>query len=185
MTELTPQEIETVFSEAELLFNASEVEQALDEMATAITEKLGQSNPVLLCIMTGGIVPTGMLLPRLQFPLQLDYAHATRYEGKTSGGELQWVRAPNISLRDRTVLIVDDILDKGVTLSSIRDECHRLGALKVYSAVLVEKETPRTGDMPQADFIGVKIPDRYVFGYGMDYKNYLRNSSGIYAVKEP
>ncbi|MCG8325768.1 MAG: hypoxanthine-guanine phosphoribosyltransferase [Thiotrichales bacterium] len=184
MTDLTPQEIEQVFAEAELLYSASEVEQALDNMAVEITRALGNTNPILLCIMTGGIVPTGMLLPRLQFPLQLDYAHVTRYQGETSGGELEWARAPRLPLRNRTVLIVDDILDKGVTLSSIHDECEKLGADRVFSAVLVDKQTPRTGHIPTADFTGLHIPDRYVFGYGMDYKNYLRNSSGIYAVKD-
>ncbi|MDX1519828.1 MAG: hypoxanthine-guanine phosphoribosyltransferase [Gammaproteobacteria bacterium] len=184
MGEPVPAEVARVFSEAELLHSAGQVEQALDDMAADITALLGEANPVLLCIMTGGIVPTGMLLPRLHFPLQLDYAHATRYEGKTSGGRLRWVRAPNLSLENRTVLIVDDILDKGVTLSSIRDECFQLGADKVYTAVLVDKQTPRIGNIDQADFTGLKIPDRYVFGYGMDYKNYLRNSPGIYAVKE-
>lgn len=184
MTDNTPHEIEQVFAEAEQLFNADEVETALNAMATAITEQLGSSNPILLCIMTGGIVPTGMLLPRLQFPLQLDYAHATRYDGNTTGGDMHWERAPSLDLEGRVVLIIDDILDKGITLASIRDECRRLGAGRVLSAVLVDKETPRESDITSADFTGLKIPDRYVFGYGMDYCNYLRNSPGIYAVKE-
>ncbi len=183
MTESILEEISQVEAEADLLFSEAEVEQALDNMAATITETIGQSNPVLLSIMTGGIVPTGLLLPRLRFPLQLDYAHATRYRGETSGSELHWERTPNISLENRTVLIVDDILDKGVTLSSIVNECNQLGASKVYSAVLVDKQTQRLGTLHKADFTGVEIPDRYVFGYGMDYKNYLRNCHGIYAVK--
>lgn len=177
-------EIRQVNAEAELLYNHEQVEQAIDQMAEAITAEIGNLNPVLLCILTGGIVTTGMLLPRLQFPLQLDYAHATRYEGDTAGGQLHWVRAPNISLQDRTVLIIDDILDKGVTLASIENECQKLGARKIYSAVLVDKNTTREGEIDKADFTGLEIPDRYVFGYGMDYKNYLRNGRGIYAVKD-
>ncbi len=183
MTEPTPAEIEKIFSEAELLYGAAEVEQALDDMAVAISGTISKANPILLCIMTGGIVPTGLLLPRLQFPLQLDYVHASRYAGNTTGGNLDWIRAPSIPLENRTVLILDDILDKGVTLSAIRDACLKLGADKIYSAVLVDKDTPRLGDIQQADFTGLRIPDRYVFGYGMDYRNYLRNIPGIYAVR--
>lgn len=184
MAEVTAAEIEKIYAEADLLYDAAQVEAALGNMAVAITGSLAQSNPILLCIMTGGIVPTGMLLPRLQFPLQLDYAHATRYEGNTSGGVLRWERSPGLRLRDRVVLIVDDILDKGLTLAAIRDECYRLDARKVYTAVLVDKQTSRQGDIRHADFTGLSIPDRYVFGYGMDYQSYLRNSPGIFAVRE-
>ncbi len=151
MTEPTPAEIEKIFSEAELLYGAAEVEQALDDMAVAISGTISKANPILLCIMTGG--------------------------------NLDWIRAPSIPLENRTVLILDDILDKGVTLSAIRDACLKLGADKIYSAVLVDKDTPRLGDIQQADFTGLRIPDRYVFGYGMDYRNYLRNVPGIYAVR--
>ena len=176
-------EIDKIYHQAELLYSKTEVEDALDNMAEAIHKKLSGTNPVLLCIMTGGIVPTGMLLPRLNFHLQLDYVHATRYQGQTSGSDIKWLRSPHISLENRTVLVVDDILDKGITLSHIIKECYAYKASEVYTAVLIDKETSRESELESADFTGLKVPDRYVFGYGMDYKDYMRNANGIYAVK--
>ncbi|MFQ5659212.1 MAG: hypoxanthine-guanine phosphoribosyltransferase [Gammaproteobacteria bacterium] len=178
------QEIEQVLSEAELLYSAAEVEAAFDKMATAITRTLRDKNPLLLCPMLGAVVPTGQLLPRLGFPLQLEYIHATRYRGKTSGGNIHWIRKPQPLIHNRTLLIIDDILDEGITLKSIVDACTGLGAGEIYTAVLVDKQINKPKQFPKADFTGLSIPDRYVFGYGMDYKEYLRNCNGIYAVND-
>ncbi len=177
-------DIKKVMAEAELLYSKEQVETALNAMALAINAELADKNPILLCIMTGGIVPTGMLLPRLNFPLQLDYVHATRYTGETTGREISWLRSPHLPLEDRVVLVIDDILDKGITLSCIIDECHKLNASEIYSAVLVDKATSRESNVEKANFTGLSVPNRYVFGYGMDYKDYLRNGDGIYAVKD-
>ncbi len=171
-----------IMSEADCLHTAEEVGLALDKMAQAITEKLSTRNPLILCVLTGAIIPTGHLLTRLNFPLQLDYLHVTRYGDTTSGGKLDWLSEQNYSLNDRHVLIVDDILDEGVTLQAIVDYCHQAGAASVSSAVLVEKCHNRKTDV-KADFVGVQTEDRYLFGYGMDYKGYLRNADGIFAVK--
>ncbi len=171
-----------IMSEADCLYTAKEVGVALDNIAQAITNKLYDRNPLVLCVLTGAIIPTGNLLTRLNFPLQLDYLHVTRYGDKTSGGKLDWLSEQNYSLQDRDVLIVDDILDEGITLKAIVEHCNKAGAAAVYSAVLVEKCHDRKTDI-KADFVGVKTEDRYLFGYGMDYKGYLRNADGIYAVK--
>lgn len=167
---------------ADLLYDAAAVEAALDDLADAISSRLEDSNPILLCVMTGGLVPAAGLFTRLKFPLQLDYLHATRYAGGTRGKDLKWICAPTLPLRGRTVLVVDDILDEGLTLAAILDYCRSKGASAVYSAVLVEKLHDRCEPDLAADFIGLKVEDRYVFGYGMDYHGYLRNVKGIYAV---
>ncbi len=172
-----------VYEQADVLYTEAQVEGALDRMAEAITGALADQDPLLLCVMLGGLVPTGKLLSRLAFPLQLDYVHATRYEGTTQGGELRWVAEPQCDLNGRTVLLVDDILDEGHTLAAIHQACRTLGAARVQSAVLVEKRHARKADY-QADFVGLEVEDRYVFGYGMDYKGYLRNAPGIYAVAD-
>lgn len=152
-------------------------------MAAAITRELAQADPLVICVMNGGLVPFGRLLPQLQFPLQIDYIHATRYGGKLSGGELQWLVSPSHSLRGRTVLLVDDILDEGTTLAGIDTRFRAEGARAVHKAVLINKQRPRTHPVT-VEFTGLTVPDRYVFGYGMDYKGYLRNAPGIYAVAE-
>jgi len=172
-----------VYRRADRLYTEAEVEAALDRMAGRITAALEDQDPILLCVMLGGVVPTGKLLARLGFPLQLNYVHATRYGSATRGGKLRWVARPQDDLEGRNVLLIDDILDEGHTLAAIHESCRELGAARVQSAVLVEKRHTRKADYV-ADFIGLEVEDRYVFGYGMDYKGYLRNAPGIYAVAD-
>ncbi|MEM7019954.1 MAG: hypoxanthine-guanine phosphoribosyltransferase [Pseudomonadota bacterium] len=176
--------IRQVRKEAELLCNSEQVHQALDEMAVEIKKHLEDTNPLCLCVMTGGVVTTGHLLTRLDFPLQLDYIHATRYQGGTQGKDLEWVKKPAFSLIDRTILLIDDILDEGLTMGILSEYCEQAGAKEILTAVLVEKDRERApGGLEKATFTGLYIPDRYVFGYGLDYHGYLRNADGIYAVK--
>lgn len=178
------QEAEQVLANAELLYTSDKVEAALDRMAEQITSDMHDQNPVVLCMMIGAVVVTGKLLTRLKFPLQVDYIHATRYQGATRGGELEQLRLPVDLIRNRTVLIIDDILDEGITLKAVVDACRDAGAGTVHTAVLLNKLLEE-GDkqFDQLDYTGLTVPDRYVFGYGMDYKTYLRNCDGIYAVK--
>lgn len=181
MTAVSPEQAWEVFRQADCLFAEAQVETALDNMAAAITRQLAGSNPVVVCLMNGGAVPFGKILTRLQFPLQVDYIHATRYGARIKGGELEWLAGPFVPARGRTVLLVDDILDAGTTLAAIEARYRADGAAHIYKAVLTRKERPREVAI-SADFVGLDIPDRYVFGYGMDYKGYLRNAPGIYAV---
>jgi hypoxanthine phosphoribosyltransferase len=172
-----------VLSRAEQLHSAEEVAQAAERLAGAIRDELGEKNPLVLCVMNGAVIPVAMLLLRLDFPLRFDYIHATRYRGATSGGELEWIARPRMSLRDEHVLVVDDIYDEGTTLELIVGSCREQGARSVRSAVLVEKLRPRQCRY-RPDFIGLEVDDRYVFGAGMDYKEYLRNLPAIYAVAD-
>jgi hypoxanthine phosphoribosyltransferase len=181
---ITASQASEVQSRARCLYDDVQVHQALDRMAAEISEKLADTNPLIIAVMNGALIPAGHLLTRLHFPLHVDYLHATRYRGKTRGGQLNWMVKPQRSLAGRTVLIIDDILDEGITLKSILDYCHDQGATKVYSCVLVEKIHERKSGCEHADFVGLQIEDVYVFGYGMDYKGYLRNAAGIYAVDE-
>lgn len=179
---LTAAELDAVVARAEPLHDAHAVEAALERVAAAIERRLAGSNPVVLGVMTGAIIPLGRLLPRLGFALEVDYIHATRYHGSTVGRDLVWLARPQTPLRGRTVLVVDDILDEGHTLAGIIQECRDEGAEAVYTAVLVDKPNPRRVEGLAADFTGLEVPDRYVFGAGMDYRGYLRNVDGIYAA---
>jgi hypoxanthine phosphoribosyltransferase len=182
MTSL-PNDCGGVAARAELIVPDKALQDAMDRMADEINADLAAADPLVLCIMTGGIVATGQLLPRLDFPLQLDYLHLTRYRGATSGGEVVWTRRPRDAIRHRHVLLVDDILDEGFTLEAADSACREDGAASVRSAVLVEKERQRRCDF-RPDYVGVRVPDRYVYGYGLDYRGYFRNAAGIYAVAE-
>ena len=176
-------EITRILAEADLIYSSAELEAAIEEMGREITKVLADKNPIIICLMIGGIVPTGKLLPLLHFPLQVEYVHATRYQGETNGGALHWIRKPTLSLQNRHVLIVDDILDEGTTLTAIIKECENNQAKSIHTAVLADKQLDKERSFKKADFTGVTVPNRYVFGYGMDYKEYLRNAPGIYAVK--
>lgn len=177
---ISPQQAWEVLRSADRLYAPDAVEAALERMAAAITAKLAAANPLLVCIMTGGVVPFGKLLPRLQFPLEIDYVHATRYGDKLRGGDLHWRVGPGQDPRGRVILLIDDILDEGDTLAAIEARYRADGARDVYKAVLVVKDRVRVSNV-SVEFKGLDVPDRYVFGYGMDYKGYLRNAPGIYA----
>ncbi|TAK72333.1 MAG: hypoxanthine-guanine phosphoribosyltransferase [Gammaproteobacteria bacterium] len=177
--------IETVLKEAECLYSFSEVNEALDRMAQEITATLQDQNPLILCVMTGALITTGHLVTRLHFPLEIDYIHATRYRGTTRGGDLHWLVEPRQSLKDRTVLIVDDIMDGGLTIAAIMDYCKQAQAKAIYSAVMVSKKRTREPGVDfEPNFVGVTTEDKYLFGFGLDYEEYLRNVPGIYAVSE-
>ncbi|WP_101497767.1 hypoxanthine-guanine phosphoribosyltransferase [Thiopseudomonas denitrificans] len=176
--------IRQVMNEADCLHSQAEVDACIGRVAEEITAVLHDCNPVVFCVMNGGLIFAGQLLTRLNFPLEQSYLHATRYRNETRGGDLFWKAKPEVSFIDRDVLIVDDILDEGHTLMAIIDFCKHAGARNVHTAVLLDKQHERKADPSfKADFVGIECEDRYVFGYGMDYKGYWRNAAGIYAVK--
>ncbi len=179
---MTLELIKAVSSRATCLYSEQEVEMAIDAMASVISGRLHGRNPILLCVMNGGLILTGRLAVRLKFPLQMDYLHATRYRNKTRGADLHWERYPSISLEGRLVVVIDDILDEGDTLAAVVAYCQAQGAREVLSAVLVDKQHDRKTTNLKADFVGLEVPDYYLYGYGMDYKGYLRNAPGIFAV---
>jgi hypoxanthine phosphoribosyltransferase len=148
----------SVLGEAERLYSPEQVSAAYDRIAREIEAKLNGT-------------------------YALDYLHATRYRGETSGSEIVWKVSPAATLEGRTVLVIDDILDEGHTLVAIQNAVRAQGVKALYTAVLADKQHGRRNPEARADFVGVTIPDRYVFGGGMDYKNHLRFAPGIYAVK--
>ena len=181
---LNLEEIKRARDEADCLADAATVEAALDRMAGEITARLADANPLVYAVMNGGLIFAGRILPRLPFPLEVAYLHASRYGHAIQGTLLDWRVRPTQDLRGRTVLVLDDILDEGHTLKAIIEHLKEEGAAEVLSAVLVHKLHDRkaTPGM-RADFSGLDIADRFLFGCGMDYKGYWRNAPGIYAVK--
>lgn len=169
-------------SGAELLYDAQAVEQAYERIAAQISAQYADRRPLMLCVMIGGIIPAGQLLPRLDFPLEVDYLHATRYRNQTRGGDLVWHALPSTPFEGRDLIVIDDILDEGFTLAGIIEALHSGGANSVATAVLVDKIHERKHENMAADFVGLQAPDRYLFGGGMDCKGWGRNARGIYAI---
>jgi len=172
-----------ILDSAELLCSAEFVSAAIARVASEITEKLGERYPLVLSVMGGAIVFAGQLLPQLRFPLDLDYIHATRYRNTTQGQDIEWKVMPKDDIQGRVVLVLDDILDEGRTLEAVRLKLLELGVTEFYSAVLTAKETGQAKPI-HADFVGITLPNRYVFGCGMDVKGMWRNLPEIYALKE-
>ncbi len=172
-----------LLDEAELLFPAEEVNRAVARMAADISTRLKDEFPVVLSVMGGAAVFTGRLLPLLGFPLEFGAIEVTRYNNQTQGRDIAWRLAPRDNVRDRTILVVDDILDEGITLAAIRRKLLEMGASHVYSAVFADKDIGREKPA-HADFVGVTVPNRYVFGFGMDAYGLWRNLPAIYALKD-
>jgi hypoxanthine phosphoribosyltransferase len=171
-----------LLEQSDVVADAAQVRGAIERVAGEIVAKLSDRYPLVLVVMGGAVVFAGQLLPLLRMPLDLDYIHATRYGAATSGGAIEWRITPPAGVRGRTVLVLDDILDGGHTMSAIRDRLLDLGASSVLCAVLAEKILP--GPKPiAADFVGLTIPDRFVFGCGMDAKGFWRNLPEIRALR--
>ena len=180
---MTPHEAQQLLDNAEPIASEEAVRAVLDRLADEISFELADAFPLVLPVMGGAVVFAGQLLPRLRFPLEFDYLHVTRYRGNTTGGEIEWKVLPGQSVVGRHVLVLDDILDEGETLAAIRDKLLSMGAARVWSAVLTDKDNGL--DKPvQADFVGMSVPNRYVFGCGMDVHGLWRNLPAIYALKD-
>lgn len=172
---------QALFARAELLVAPAEVRAAVARVADEINAALRDQQPLVLAVMRGGIVFAGHLLPLLQFPLDFDYVDATRYGDTTQGGELDWRMDVPAAVHGRVVLLVDDILDEGRTLAAVRGRLLTQGAQRVLIAVFADKQLPRIKPVA-ADFVGVQVPDRYVFGFGMDVHGLWRNLPAVYAL---
>jgi hypoxanthine phosphoribosyltransferase len=180
---MTPEETRALLANAELIHSQEAIAAAIIQVAKRIKAQLADENPVVLCVMSGAVPFVGHLLPLLDFPLDFDYLHASRYGDATCGhNKLSWRSGPWIDLKDRVALVVDDILDEGVTLSAICGRIRQMGAKRVLTAVFAEKETGREKPV-KADFVGLSVPNRFVFGFGMDICGAWRNLPAIYAAQ--
>jgi hypoxanthine phosphoribosyltransferase len=176
------EEAQQVFAQSEEIVSAGEVAEAIQRLAGEIGQAIGEDFPLVLSIMGGAAVFTGMLLPHLAFPLEFDYIHLTRYRNTMQGGpEMEWRVAPRESVKDRVVLVLDDLLHDGETMAAIRDRLLQMGAKRFVCAVLCEKNLPQAKPL-QPDFRGFEVPDRHVFGCGLDARGYWRNLPTLRAL---
>ena len=167
---------------SEIIHSKQAVDIAVERLAAEIKQNMAFNNPLVISVMGGAVVFAGQLLPHLDFPLEFDYVQASRYHNQTQGKELIWQAMPKDNVSGREVLLLDDILDEGHTLKAIKAECLAKGAKRVVIAVLVEKVLGHEKPI-KADYVGLQVPDRYVFGCGMDIHGWWRNLPAIYALK--
>jgi len=180
---LSPEKARHLLDTADLVISATAVSEAVSRLAREISAQLAGAFPLVLCVMRGSVIFAGQLLLQLRFPLEFDYLEVTRYGSTTQGGEIAWKVTPGTAVAGRNVLVLDDILDEGKTLAAIRDRVLAAGASRFYSVVFCEKDTGKPKSIG-ADFVGVRVPDRYVFGFGMDVHGAWRNLPEIYALTE-
>lgn len=175
-------------TQARQLYNLQEIDAALEQVASQLNARFADLPPgesvILFSVLQGGLVTTGHLLPKCNFLIELDYVHATRYRNQTLGSELEWLRHPVNSLKDKTVILVDDIFDEGITLAAIRQYCNEQRAKEVVSVVLLDKQHKRKAADFEPDYVALRIPDKYVFGFGLDYRGHYRNAPGIYTLEQ-
>ena len=167
---------------ADLLITETDINNAIGRVAENIKTKIANEVPILLCVMKGGLIFTAELMKRIQSPLEVDYVHVDRYRNQTQSSSIHWYKKPDIDLKGRLVLLIDDIFDEGYTMQALIAYCEKKGASKVLSAVLLKKVLAKKYSDTEPDFVGLSITDRYVFGWGMDYKGYWRNLTNVYAV---
>ncbi len=180
---LSLQSARDTLQQAELLYTTEQVQTALHQVARQINATMADSHPLILSVMGGAVVFTGQLLPLLTFPLDFDYVHVSRYGDARKGGAMHWKVEPRENVRGRVVLVLDDILDEGNTMEALRRRVIEKGAAAFYCAVFADKLHGRKKPI-EADYVGLQLPDRFVFGYGMDIEGAWRNLPAIYAVKE-
>jgi len=180
---LSNQQARDFLQHAEVIRTAQEVQAAVARVAEEINARLADRHPLVLSVMGGAVIFTGQLLPLLNFPLDFDYLHVSRYGAKQQGGALHWKVSPGENVAGRVVLVLDDILDEGETLAEIKRRVLQLGAAEFYSAVFADKLNGKSKPI-HADFTGMELPNRFVFGFGMDIQGAWRNLPAIYAVKE-
>lgn len=177
------QNLAVALQNSERLFDENEIDAAIRRIAADVRNDYAGPRPVYLSVMHGGMLFASRLSLAVGIDLEFDYLHATRYRGATTGSGLAWLHRPATPLEGRRVLIADDILDEGHTLKAVRDWCEDQGALDVRVAVLCEKIHDRRVSDIEADYIALEVPDRYVYGYGMDFHEQGRNLPGIYALR--
>ena len=170
---------------ARIIITQAEIEEEINRLANEIEGSIGNQFPVVLSILNGSICFTGHLLTQLDFALRYDVFSMSRYAHGTTGGKLKHLLYPTTSVRNKTVLILDDILDRGTTLESAKRWAIGNGASQVLSAVLIDKQVQDSSNRIKPDFSCFSVKDEFVFGFGMDIDGMWRNLKDIHALRNP
>lgn len=169
---------------AERIASPEEVAAAFDRLAEDIATRLAGREPVLVAVLEGGRMPAAEISRRLTIPHVNDALRVGRYGNGAKGGQLRWHALPETPLHGRAVVVIDDILDEGITLAGVARHCREAGAGEVLTCVLTEKDLPERAAELEPDFRGFLVPDRYIVGCGMDYQGRWRELPGLYALEE-
>lgn len=167
-----------------VLLTEDQIREGLAALAETLTADYAGDEPCLVACLRGSLVFTADLIRRMPIPLRVDFLHASSYGDATvSSGSVALRLLPDpTEIRDRRVLLVDDILDSGRTLAAARRELHSLGAKDVKTCVFLEKRVPRVEE-PHADYRCFEVGDEFVVGYGLDFAGRYRNLPYLAALR--
>jgi hypoxanthine phosphoribosyltransferase len=184
MTMAMAQECESVRNNSDLIYSAEQIKCAINRLAVELEARLAGRAAHVLCVMNGALIFTSDLVRHIDGDLKIDYLQVSSYGDTTTGGEIEWHKTPQYPLQDQVIVIVDDIFDRGSTMHALISHCQSQGADEIITCVMLSKNLPNRSHNFKPDLIGLEVDDRYVFGYGMDYKGHLRHMPDIYALKE-
>ena len=173
--------IQALIRKSSVMYTEIEIKTVIQNIADQVNQTIKTDDLYVLCVMNGALIFAGQLLPRLEKYIKYSYIHATRYAASLTGGPIHWLVKPSKDIEGETVLILDDILDEGITLREIVATCEAMKAKAIYTAVLFDKEIVKEKSYIP-NFIGLKVPNRFVFGYGLDCKGLGRNLPHLYAL---
>ena len=173
--------IQALIRKSSVIYSELEIKTVIKNIADQVNQTIKTDDLYVLCVMNGALIFAGQLLPRLEKNIQYSYIHATRYAASLTGGPIHWLVKPSKDIEGKTVLILDDILDEGITLREIVTTCEAMKAKAIYTAVLFDKDIVKEKSYIP-NFIGLKVPNRFVFGYGLDCKGLGRNLPHLYAL---
>ncbi len=167
----------------EVLYPQETLQKKVQELGAAISRDYEGRNPLVICVLKGAFIFMADLSKNISIPIELDFMAVSSYGNSTrSSGEVRIVKDLDVSVEGRDVLIVEDIIDSGLTLSYLIDVLERRNALSVNVVALFDKPGRRTVDL-NADYTGFTIPDAFVVGYGLDYAEKYRNLPYVGVLK--
>jgi len=170
-----------------LMISNQELCQQIGRIAAQLTEDYCQKNPLVVCVLNGAAIFHADLIRGMPIPLSVDYIRVSSYgQGMRSSGALTFTAYPSTEIHGRNVIVVEDIVDSGLTSARIREYLTEQGAASVAVAALLFKPEAFRGNIPP-EFVGIEIPDSFVVGFGLDFAQQGRNLPAIYALddKEP
>lgn len=165
-----------------LVLSPEEIEQRVAQLAAEISRDLGESDPVMIGILKGAFIFLSDLVRRMDCEVALDFVRVASYGSSTqSSGAIKLTKPPDMDLTDRTVVVVEDIVDTGLTVRWLKDYLAEMGCRQVKVCSFIDKPERRKVDL-DLDYVGFKVPKGFLVGYGLDYNEQYRHLPGVYEI---
>jgi len=154
---------------------------AVKSVADDINRDLAGANPLFICVLNGAFMFAGDLMKNINIPCEITFIKLSSYEGLYTTGTVKEIIGLNESVVGRNVVVVEDIVDTGITMERILSSLRAKGASDIHIATFLQKPDALQRDI-KIDYIAMKIPNDFIVGYGLDYDGYGRNLKDIYTV---